>query len=135
MGVNSREKRAIISLALTVHRADLRFTKATHDRLSTYCRYRLQQKGQVELYHDAIREDPGDYDWSVLVKGAALGQVNEEIPPQALIEPVEQLVVGQEKALLEYDTSWLGLVIEDLWIFAKLYLIVSTSSAAVVHRI
>jgi hypothetical protein len=35
----------------------------------------------VEFYSDVLQEDPGDYDWSVLVKTAALGEVNEEIPP------------------------------------------------------
>jgi hypothetical protein len=89
----------------------------------------------VELSRDAIQEDPGDYDWSVLVKNAALGQVNEEIPPQVLLERVMQRVVGQDEALLEYDTSWLGQVIEGLWVFAKLYLVGSTSPAALVHRI
>ena len=69
------------------------------------------------------------------MKNAALGQVNEEIPPHAPLERVEQLVVGQGQALLEYDTIWLGLVIEDLWIFAKLYLIVATSPTALVHHI
>ncbi len=89
----------------------------------------------VELYHDAMQEDPGDYDWSVLVKNAALGQVNEEIPPQVLLERVKQRVVGQDEALLEYDTSWLGHAIEGLWVFAKLYLVGSTLPAALVHRI
>ena len=37
--------------------------------------------------------------------------------------------------MLEYDTSRLGLVIEDLWVFAKLYLVGSTSPIALVHRI
>ena len=89
----------------------------------------------VELYRDTMREEPGDYDWSVLVKNAALGQVNEEIPPQVLLERVKPRVVGQEEALLEYDTSWLGQEIEGLWVFAKLYFVGSTSPAALVHRI
>ena len=89
----------------------------------------------VELYRDAMQEDPSDYDWSVLVKHASLGEVNEEIPPQVLLEHVKQCVVGQEEALLEYDTSWLGHVIEDLWVFAKLYFVGSTMPAALVHRI
>jgi hypothetical protein len=74
----------------------------------------------VEIYRQAMREDRGDYDWSVLVKSAALGQVNEEIPPQAL---------------LEYVLSWLGQEIEGLWVFARLYLVGSTVSAALVHHI
>ncbi len=89
----------------------------------------------VELYHGAMQEDPGDYDWSVQVKNAALGEINEEILPQVLLERVKQGVVGQEEALLEYDTSWLGYAIEGLWVFAKLYLVGSTSPAALVHRI
>ncbi len=89
----------------------------------------------VELYHDAMQEDPGNYDWSVQVKNAALGEINEEIPPQVLLERIKQGVVGQEEALLEYDTSWLGHAIEGLWVFAKLYLVGSASPAALVHRI
>ncbi len=89
----------------------------------------------VELYRNALQEDPGDYDWSVLVKNAALGQVNEEIPPQVLLERVKQRLVGQEEALLEYDISWLGHAIEGLWVFAKFYLVGSTMPAALVHRI
>ena len=89
----------------------------------------------VELYRDAMQEDPGDYDWSVLVKTTALGQVNEEIPPQVLLERVKQHSVGQNEALLEYDTSWLGHAIEGLWVCAKLYLDGSTMPAALVHRI
>jgi hypothetical protein len=82
-----------------------------------------------------VQEDPCDYDWGVLVKNAALGEVNEEIPPHVLLERVKQSAVGQEEALLEYDTSWLGHVIEDLWVFAKLYLVGSTLPAGLVHRI
>jgi hypothetical protein len=89
----------------------------------------------IELYRDARQEDPGDYDWSVLVKNAALGEVNEEIRPQVLLERVKQRVVGQEEALLEYDTSWLGQTLEGLWVFAKVYLVGSTMPAALVHRI
>src|SRR6266446_132864 len=89
----------------------------------------------VELYRDAMQEDPGDYDWSVLVKTTALGQVNEEIPPQVLLERVKQHSVGQNEALLEYDTSWLGHALEGLWACAKLYLDGSTMPAALVHRI
>ena len=74
----------------------------------------------VEIYRQAMREDHGDYDWSVLVKSVELGQVNEEIPPQAL---------------LEYDRSWLGQEIEGLWVFARLYLVDATGPAALVHRI
>ena len=42
--------------------------------------------------------------------------------------------MGLEETLLEYDSSWLGLVIEDLRVFAKLYLIGSTSPTTVVHH-
>ena len=89
----------------------------------------------VELYRQNMREDRGDYDWSVLVKSAALGQVNEEIPPQALLERVRQGAHRQDEALLEYDLSWLGQELEGLWVFARLYLAGSMVPAAVVHRI
>ena len=89
----------------------------------------------VEIYRQAMREDRGDYDWSVLVKSAALGQVNEEIPPQALLERARQGTHRQDEALLEYDRSWLGQDIEGLWVFARLSLVGSTGPAALVHRI
>jgi hypothetical protein len=54
----------------------------------------------VEVYRQALREDHGDYDWSVLVRSAELGQVNEEIPPQTLLERVRQGTHGQDEALL-----------------------------------
>ena len=77
----------------------------------------------VGIYRQTMREDRGDYDWSVLVKSAALGQVNEEIAPQALLERVRQGTHRQDEALLEYDRSWLGQEIEGLWVFARLYLV------------
>ena len=89
----------------------------------------------VEIYRQAMREDHGDYDWSVLVKSAALGQVNEEIPPQSLLERIRQGTHRQDEALLEYDRSWLGQQIEGLWVFARLYLVGATGPAALVHRI
>jgi hypothetical protein len=89
----------------------------------------------VEISRQAMQEDRGDYDWSVRVKSAALGQVNEEIPPQALLERVRQGTHRQDEALLEYDLSWLGQEIEGLWVFAMLYLVGSTVPAALVHRI
>jgi hypothetical protein len=89
----------------------------------------------VEIYRQARREDRGDYDWSVRVKSAALGQVNEEIPPQALLESVRHGAHRQDEAVLEYDPSWLGLEIEGLWVLARLYLVGSTVPAALVHRI
>jgi len=89
----------------------------------------------VELYRQAMREDRGDYDWSVRVKSATLGQINEEIPPQALLERVRQGTHRQDEALLEYDLSWLGQAIEGLWVFARLSLAGSTAPAALVHRI
>ena len=89
----------------------------------------------VEIYHQAMREDPGDYDWSILIKSAALGQVNEEIPPQALLERVMKGIHGQDQAVLEYDPSWLGQEIEGLWLFARLSLGASTVPAALVHRV
>ena len=64
-----------------------------------------------------------------------LGQVNEQILPQALLERIKQSPVAQEEAILEYDTSWLGHVIDGLWVFAKLSLVGSTSPLALVHRI
>ena len=89
----------------------------------------------VEIYHQAMREDHGDYDWSVLVKSAALGQANEEITPQALLERVRQGNHAQDEAVLEYDSDWLGQEIEGLWLFARLSLGASTVPAALVHRI
>lgn len=82
-----------------------------------------------------MREDRGDYDWSVLVKSAALRQVNEEIAPQALLERVRQGTHRQDETLLEYDCSWLGQEIEGLWVFARLYLVGATDPAALVHCI
>jgi hypothetical protein len=89
----------------------------------------------VGIYRQTMREDRGDYDWSVLVKSVALGQVNEEIAPQALLERVRQGTHRQDEALLEYDRSWLGQEIEGLWVFARLYLVGATGPAALVHRI
>jgi hypothetical protein len=89
----------------------------------------------VEIYRQTMREDHGDYDWSILIKSAALGQVNEEISPQALLERVRKGIHGQDEAVLEYDTSWLGQEIEGLWVFARLYLVGSPAPAALVHRI
>jgi len=89
----------------------------------------------VGIYRQTMREDRGDYDWSVLVKSVALGQVNEEIAPQALLERVRQGIHRQDEALLEYDRSWLGQEIEGLWVFARLYLVGATGPAALVHRI
>ena len=63
----------------------------------------------VELYRDAMQEYLGDYDWSVLVKNAALGQVNEEIPHKPSLNASSKALWGKRRPCLSMIPVGLGL--------------------------